>query len=81
MGVEGQRKGMISARLSCQSPIVTPEVHNRDKAVFIHITMFMVAILGTSGVGLGDVLGGNCRVTVRIEMVLLKPSGATMLKG
>ena len=58
MGVEGQRKGMISARLSCQLPIVTPEVYNRDKAVFIRITMFMVAILGTSGVGLGGRLGG-----------------------
>ena len=81
MVVEGQRKGIISARLSCQLPIVTPEAHDRDKAVFIHITMFMVAILGTSKVGLGNVWGGHYRVTVGTEVVLLKPSGATMLKG
>ena len=55
--VEGQRKGMISARLGNLYPILAPKANNRNITVFICITMLMVAILGTSEVGLGTSWG------------------------
>ena len=59
MGVEGQHKGMISARLSYLSPIVAPKANNRNKAVFNDITRSWAVRLDHGEGGRKDVRGGG----------------------
>ena len=80
MGVGGQHKGVISARLGYLSPIIAPKANNRNKAVFKDVKRTWM-ILRDHGEGGGkDIRGGNCRPII-VVVVMLQPSGATMLKS